>query len=302
LHPPGPPSAAPRGLTSANAPVDPETALAEASISRPSPRRWFQLSVRPRNEEVKPWSFQPHARSVRPHGRFASAVLEAGPKLPSLYCCCSRVSKLVQQADHPNLRTREVAASPLRDVGLKAAVPGPARSSTPCGQRRKSARLPDGAHRQAVAVIRGRRHSSGLFRGSAARRCCFRPCTRTRATRRCLKKAPTHENDHALSTTFRPSANEPRSVSALCESCGLAPHAVCHRAPNPVIVNATPRTADVNPAAAGLDLRTGGLSARWPSAGDRIPDTLRWRSRTESRRRPGPRRERSVPCGPRRAA
>ena len=205
-------------------PVHPE--LRSLSIDIPAqPEALVQLSVLLADEEV---NLQQVSTLISSDMALAAAVLKAVNS--SLYGLRSRVQSVQQAITY--LGTREVAAVTF-EMGLKALFPaGP--ELGPLWQRASVRGLLMGRIGQAVAVDPWAAHSAGLFE-ECGKAVLFRHASTRYA--KMLKQAADDEElimlEHAEFGVSHDALG-----AALCESWGLAPHAVASVRYH-VIVNAT---------------------------------------------------------------
>jgi len=205
-------------------PVDPE--LRSLSIDIPAqPESLVQLSVLLGNEDV---NLQQVSTLISSDMALAAAVLKTVNS--SLYGLRSRVQSVQQAITY--LGTREVAAVTF-EMGLKALFPAGAELAA-VWQRASVRGLLMGRIGQAVAVDPWAAHSAGLFE-ECGKAVLFRHASSRYA--KMLKKAADDEELIMLEHDEFGVSHDALGA-ALCESWGLAPHAVASVRYH-VIVNAT---------------------------------------------------------------
>jgi len=205
-------------------PVDPE--LRSLSIDIPAqPEALVQLSVLLANEEV---NLQQVSTLISSDMALAAAVLKAVNS--SMYGLRARVQSVQQAITY--LGTREVTAVTF-EMGLKALFPaGP--ELAPLWQRASVRGLLMGRIGQAIAVDPWAAHSAGLFE-ECGKAVLFRHAS-TRYAKMMKKAADDEELIMLEHEEF--GVSHDALGAALCESWGLAPHAVASVRYH-VIVNAT---------------------------------------------------------------
>ena len=205
-------------------PVDPE--LRSLSIDIPAqPESLVQLSVLLGNEDV---NLQQVSTLISSDMALAAAVLKTVNS--SLYGLRSRVQSVQQAITY--LGTREVAAVTF-EMGLKALFPAGAELAA-VWQRASVRGLLMGRIGQAVAVDPWAAHSAGLFE-ECGKAVLFRHARERYA--KLLKQAADDEELLMLEQAEFGVSHDALGA-ALCESWGLAPHAVASVRYH-VIVNAT---------------------------------------------------------------